>query len=214
MAAYVSPLLISHKGKKQIITALATHIIGIHPQTGKIEWKVNYLNEGQKSRRAQLNTNTPLFRNGRLFVTSGYDHGGIMLQLADNLKSAKVIHTIPDLDTHHGGSVLVGNTIYGSNWINNKKGNWVAIDWKTGKTQYEKKWGGKGSIIAADNMLYLYEELRGNLGLAYATPKGLEIVSSFKIKKGNNQHWCHPVISDGRLYLRRGKVLMVYNLKK
>ncbi len=216
--AYVSPLLIKYKGQRQIITAITKHIIGVNPDNGEIDWKVNYLKVFDSGffdsmMLHQINTNTPIFKDGRLFITSGYDHGGLLLDLADNLKSAKVFKLVPELDNHHGHVVLVNGYLYGSNWINNKKGNWVAVNFATGKKSYETKWGGKGSIISADGMLYIYEELRGNLGLAKANPKEFKIISSFKVKKGNNQHWCHPTISDGILYLRRGKTLMAFDIR-
>ena len=78
-----------------------------------------------------------------------------------------------DLDTHHGGFVLVDGTIYGSNWINNNQGNWVAVDWATGATKYDTAWGGgksKGSIVTADGMLYIYDERRGTVGLVKPNP--------------------------------------------
>ncbi len=211
-AAFVSPLLIKHNGKRQIISVISTYIFGTNPDTGKIMWKVNYKQIGSWGFRNVLNTNTPIYKDGRIFITSGYDHGGLMLKLNQDATKANIIREISDFDTHHGGTVLVDGYLYGSNWLNNQKGNWVSVNWKTGKKEYEIKWGGKGSIISAEGMLYVYEELRGTLGLLKATPKGFNIISSFKIRKGNSQHWCHPIISDGRLYIRRGKVIMAYDI--
>jgi len=99
------------------------------------------------------------------------------------------------------------------NWLNNGDGNWVCLDWDSGETMYEKKWYNKGSIISADGMLYCYEEKKGNLALVKATPDDFALVSSFRITQGKGQHWAHPVISDGKLYMRHGDVLMVYNIK-
>ena len=157
------------------------------------------------------NTNTPIFKDGYIFVTSGYDHGALMLKLNKDSSSATIMWKTDALDTHHGGVVLVDGYVYGSNWLNNSKGNWVCLDWKTGKTQYETFWKSKGSIIAADGMLYCYTE-NGYLGLVEATPKSFDLKSSFRITAGSRQHWCHPCISDGKLYLRRGEALMVYNI--
>jgi hypothetical protein len=78
---------------------------------------------------------------------------------------------------------------------------------------YEKKWITKGSIIAADGMLYCYDERKGNLALVNATPEKFDRVSSFKVPLGSGQHWAHPAISDGRLYVRHGEALMVYDIK-
>jgi len=88
------------------------------------------------------------------------------------------------------------------------------MDWKTGELKYEKKWECKGSIITADNMMYCYEEKKGNLALVEPTPEDFKIVSSFKIDKGKGPHWAHPVIRNGVLYVRHGDVLMAYDVKK
>jgi outer membrane protein assembly factor BamB len=121
----------------------------------------------------------------------------------------------PDFDTHHGGYVLLDKTIYGSNWINNNQGNWIAIDWTTGETKYNTAWEGKGkgSIIASDEMLYCYDERRGTLGLVNPTSDKFEVVSEFRITKGEGPYWTHPVIKNGILYIRHGSALMAFNIK-
>jgi len=118
------------------------------------------------------------------------------------------------LDCHHGQVVRVGQYIYGSNWINNQSGNWCCVDWTTGDTMYEKEWYTKGSIIAADNMLYCYEERRGNFALVEPSPDDFKIISSFRITEGMGPHWAQPVIHNGVLYIRHGNALMAYDIKK
>jgi hypothetical protein len=93
----------------------------------------------------------------------------------------------------------------------------VAVDWNTGKTLYENPWAGgksKGSIIAADNMLYCYDERRGTVGLVKPNPEKFDVVSEFKITKGDGPHWAHLVIHDGILYVRHGSALMAYKIKR
>ena len=85
-------------------------------------------------------------------------------------------------------------------------------DPKTGRVKYAGKLTGKGSGIYADGMLYCYGE-KGQLGLARVSPTGYDLVSAFKITKGEEQHWAHPAISDGRLYIRHGEVLMCFDIK-
>jgi hypothetical protein len=160
-----------------------------------------------------ITTNTPLHRDGRVFITSGYNHAGVMLRLAKDGKSAAVEWVAPVLDNHHGHVVLVGAHLYGSNWINNGKGNWVALDWLSGKAAYEAEWTTKGSIVAAEGLLYCYDERQGNLALVRATPGGFSVVSSFRITAGEGPHWAHPAISGGRLYVRHGDVLMAYDVR-
>jgi outer membrane protein assembly factor BamB len=211
-SAYVSPMLVQRDGRNLIAAVTGNYIIGVNPEDGSIEWQIKYTDIPQPKQK-DINAATPLYHDGHIFVTSGYDHTGLMLELSEDASNASVDWWNQDLDTHHGGVVLVDGYIYGSNWINNRNGNWVCLDWNSGKTMYEEEWNNKGSIISAEGMLYCYEEKGGNLALVEASPKGFNIVSSFKITQGKGPYWAHPVISDGLLYIRHGDVLMVYDIK-
>jgi len=213
---YASSLLIEHKGKKQIISFTGNKVIGVDAETGELLW--NYDDWGKEALEKgweKIAANTPLYKDGKIFICNGYNLNSFMLQLSDDGKAVSVLWKNEDLDTHIGGFVLVGNTIYGSNWLNNAKGNWVAIDWETGKTLYETTWEdkGKGSIITADNMLYCYDEKKGYVGLVPANPEKFEVVSQFEITKGEGPFWAHPVIDNGILYIRHGSALMAYAIK-
>ena len=221
---YASPILIEHNGKKQIIGVTGRNIIGVHPETGKIEWKYDEWGREYRKKtvpgaplRSEESTapNSPLYRNGKIFLSCGYDFGSVMLQLNDNATAVSTLWRNNDLDTHHGGMVLVDGTIYGTNWITNTQGNWVAVDWNSGVTKYDTQWGinGKGSIITSDNMLYCYDERRGTMALVKPNPEQFEVVSEFRITKGDGPHWAHPVIDKGILYIRHGSVLMAYRIK-
>jgi outer membrane protein assembly factor BamB len=136
-----------------------------------------------------------------------------MLNLTDGGKNAAVAWTDSVLDVHHGGGVLVNGYIYGSNWLSNTDGNWCCIDWNTGKKMYEEHWKCKGSIISAEGMLYIYDEKSGNVGLVKVNPAKFDLISSFKVTEGSGPYWSHQVIHHGKLYLRHGNALMVYNIK-
>jgi outer membrane protein assembly factor BamB len=98
--------------------------------------------------------------------------------------------------------------------LNNANGNWCCISWETGEKMWEEPWNCKGSIIAAEGMLYIYDEKRGNAGLVNATPEKFDPVSSFKIEQGDNgPFWAHPVIYNGILYIRHTNALMAYDIK-
>jgi hypothetical protein len=77
---------------------------------------------------------------------------------------------------------------------------------------YEEEWVTKGSIVSADGMLYCYEERSGNLALVKPNPDEFEVISTFKIEKGSGPHWAHPYIADGKLLVRHGDVLMVFDI--
>ncbi len=218
--AYTSPLLISYAGRKIIVNVSLNHIFGVDASNGTVLWKINHL-EALDSRKSvsvwpdapAIKCVTPLYYDGKIYVTGGYDHGSIMLSLNENGTGVSVVWTDTVLDVHHGGVVMIDDYIYGSNWLSNNDGNWVCLDWKTGKKMYEEHWKCKGSIISAEGMLYLYDERSGFVGLAKAIPGKLEVISSFKVKLGSGPYWAHPVINNGKLYIRHGKALMVYNIK-
>lgn len=216
VGAYVSPMLIEYKGKRQIIGSTAVHIFGVNPDTGAVEW--DFTGWGSPRNATgwdSIAPNTPLFKDGKIFFGHGYDINSYMLQLSDDLKSVKLLWKNESLDTHHGGYVEVNGVIYGSNWINNGQGNWVAVDWNTGAVLYEHNWEnkGKGSIISADGMLYCYNERTGAVALVRPARDKFDVVSQFKVQKGSGPHWAHPVIVGGVLYLRHGEALMAYKVK-
>ncbi|MDR0972578.1 MAG: PQQ-binding-like beta-propeller repeat protein [Prevotellaceae bacterium] len=227
--AYVSPILVTWNGKRQIIGSTGISVIGVNPETGHIEWSFRDWDKPSRPPRpgqpasnraaapeSKIAPNTPIFKDGRVFFSQGYDVGGYMLQLNEAMTAATLLWKTEDLDTHHGHQVLLNGILYGSNWINNNQGNWLAVDWNTGKTLYNTAWSGgkgKGSIIAADGMLYCYDERRGAVGLVKANPARFDIVSEFRITKGEGPYWAHPVIDNGVLYLRHGNFLGAYKIK-
>jgi outer membrane protein assembly factor BamB len=213
---YVSPILINYAGRKMIVNVSLGHVFGVDASNGDILWKVAHEQSSDPNlRRYELiKCTTPLYNDGMVYVTGGYDTGGMMVKIGDDGKSASVAWTDPVLDDHHGGVVLVNGYIYGSNWLNNANGNWCCIDWKTGNKMWEEHWNCKGSIISAEGMLYIYEEKNGNVGLLKVNPEKFNLVSSFQVTLGNaGPFWAHPVIYNGVLYLRHTNALMAYNIK-
>lgn len=212
--SYTSPLLIERKGKKIIVNLTENFIFGFQPEDGKILWKFDFGKYAGGKDRRNNQINTPLYKDGKLFVTSGYDHKSVMLNISEDLSSVSLAWVDSTLDVHHGGAVLLDGYIYGSNWLHSGMGNWVCLNWETGKVMYETEWENKGAIIAAEGMLYCYDEKRGNLALVKADPKEFKVISSFKIELGSGPHWGHPVIKDGILYVRHENALMAFDIKE
>lgn len=206
---YVSPILYGD----QLIQLTSTYLFCMDTNDGKIVWKHNIAGDASGKWRG-INCNTPLLKKDMLFVTAGYNQGGAMYKILPGNSGVKLLWQTADLDPHHGGVVELNGRIYGSNWINNGTGNWLCVDWNTGKTIYETQWDnlGKGSTITADGMVYIYEEKRGTLGLVKPGNQ-FEVVSQFQIDLGSKEHWSHPVISDGILYVRHGNALAAYDLR-
>ena len=189
------------------------YVFGVDVSGGEILWKIANL-KSVNFKWELIECVTPLYHNGMVYTTGGYDCGGILIKIGEDGKSADVVWTDKVLDVHHGGVVLVDGYIYGSNWVNNGDGNWCCIDWKSGEKKWEEHWNCKGSIISAEGLLYIYDEKKGNVGLVKATPEKFELVSSFQVTQGTSgPFWSHPVIHSGVLYIRHNNALMAYDIK-
>ncbi|KPK82561.1 MAG: hypothetical protein AMS27_14465 [Bacteroides sp. SM23_62_1] len=214
--AYVSPILVEYGGKKIIVGVLSNYIYGADAEDGTILWKYKYYDLETPLWHPfapVINCISPLYHDGHIYATSGYNHVGVMLQLNNDGSDVSFVWKDTTLDCHHGGVVLIDRYIYGANWIDNSFGHWCCIDWETGKTMYIREWETKGSMITAENKLYCYDERRGNVALVEATPEDFKIISSFRIRQGSGPHWAHPSIHDGKLFIRHGEVLMVYDIR-
>lgn len=212
--AYASPIIYEYKDLRFILAVTATHLVALDPENGAIAWKYQYYRkELWKDQPGLIWTNSPVVKDDEIFLSMGYDYPAIMLKM--NAAGTEVTEkwTNKVLDNHHHGVMVAGDYIYGSNWISNGKGKWVCLKWDTGELKYETDWINKGALVAADNLFYVYEEKTGMVGLIKPDPEKWDVISSFKVTNGTGPHWAHPFIQDGKLYLRHGDVLMVYNIK-
>lgn len=203
LSAYCTPLLVELPSRKLLVTMNAGHILGLDAKDGTLLWS------HPQSNRHEVHANTPVFYNGDLFCFSGYGQGGVKLTLSPDGSSVKQAWFNNTLDSRMGGMVVADGYLYGSG-DNNR--HWRCVDWKTGEEKYASTELGKGVVIMADGMLYCYSE-RGELGLVKATPAGFNITGKAKVELGSGQHWSHPVIHDGKLYLRHGNTLIAYKIK-
>ncbi len=211
--AYASPSLIERNNFKIILAQTANDLIGINALNGEIIWNFNLLPFHLGDSGKGANTNIPIYHNGEIFVTSGYDHPATMFSLSPDGRSVTLKWKNDTMDTHHGGFVLIDGNLYGTNWQSNAKGQWVSMNWNTGKINWVKDWFTKGSIVSADNLLYCYEEKGGNVALVQPDVNDFKIISTFKVEAGAGPYWAHPAIYNGLLFLRHGNVLMIYDIK-
>ena len=180
-------------------------IIGLDAGNGKMLWRQEWINT------YAVHANTPLYNDGYIYCSSGYGAGGVMLKLVADGSKVEQTWKDPMLDSRMGGMVLLNGKIYG---LGDKTKGLHSIDWKTGKELAVERFNGKfGSIISAEGLLYTYDE-SGEVMLVEPTATGYTKLSGFKVPFGTAQHWAHPVIVNGRLYIRHGNSLMVYSIKK
>lgn len=211
--SYASSVFINHNNEDLILAQTAENLIAVNPVNGEIIWHYDLIQFHGPDQGRGAQTNPVIYYNNEIFVTSGYDHPATMFSIASGNRMAELKWKNKDLNTHHGGVVLVDGYLYGSNWQHNSRGRWACVDWETGETQWEEEWFNKGSAIYADGMLYFYEEKSGNVALVEPSNEKLKIVSSFKVDAGAGPHWAHPAIYKGKLFIRHGDVLMIYNIK-
>ena len=211
---YVNPKLVEFAGKKMIINVMGKNIFAVDSRDGKILWKVDYAGINGAPESAYKNHSiTPIYRDGCILIANGYNWVALKLKLSADGNSVETVWENRNFDPQLGGIVLLGDNIYGNNHMSKPVDSWVCVDWNTGKTLWTAKWYSKGSLISADGMLYLYEEKSGHVALVKPDPAKLNIVSEFKITKGEGPFWAHPVISNGKLFIRHGDILMVYLIK-
>jgi len=203
LSAYCSPQYVSNQEVPQIVTITANHVIGVDVRTGKELWSV------EKTNRWSVHANTPVYSDGMLLCTSGYGGGSIMLRLTNGGRNVEKVWESTELDNRLGSMVKIGNYVYGSG---DSKRYWFCADWKTGEIKFKQNGYAMGNIIADEGMLYCYTD-RGNMLLAKATPEKFDVVSKFPITLGTAQHWAHPVLYKGLLFVRHGNSLMAYQVK-
>jgi len=202
LSAYCSPILVEQGPNRLIVTLVEKALAGIDASTGRVCWTLPH------DVSYDIQAVSPLFKDGMIFVTNGYRHGSFGFALSPDGTTAEQKWSEKSLDIQHGGAVLVDGKVHGAS----TKGQWICLDLATGKVAFTNKLVGKGSVIYADGMLYGYGE-NGRVGLIKIKPDGYELGSSFPVKKGSNEHWAHPAISDGRLYIRHGDTLLGYDIK-
>jgi outer membrane protein assembly factor BamB len=208
-SAYCSPVVIERNGKRLIATMVQKSIVLIDPENGKVLYRIPHIG------KHFISAVSPVYKDGLIYGTTGYGVGGQMYELSPDPNSYTQRWTDKNLDCHHGGLVFLDGNIHGSNHSGQggNKGSWICLELATGKVKYQAKLVGKGCVIWADGMLYCYGEDDGMVGLVKPTPAGYEMVSSFKVTKGTAEHWAHPAISNGVLYVRHGSALMAYKIK-
>ena len=205
-AAYASLTIAEIGGVRQYLQLTDQNVAGVAAKDGKLLWRA-----ARSGNTAVIPT--PIFHDNHVFVTSGYKVGCNLFKItADNgAFKAEEVYSSHDMENHHGGVVLVGEHLYGHS---DSKG-WVCMEFKTGKVVWAKSGVGKGSVSYADGLLYLRSESgKGTVGLVEATPTGYKEHGRFgQPDRSNKNSWPHPVIANGRLYLRDQDMLLCYDVK-
>jgi outer membrane protein assembly factor BamB len=202
-------VVISQVGKTKVyVNTTGSGAMGVRASDGKLLWSYPM--------KAVAVIPTSIVRDDLVFVVAGYGLGGALLRQIPDGDSVKIEEIYPlkkDLGNKHGGVVLVGNYLYADS---DDKGILYCADLLTGKIEWKERGSGKNStaVAAADGQIYLrYAD--GTMALVNANPKEHQEVSHFTVPhSGDNPSWAHPVIDNGRLYLREGDHILCYDIKQ
>lgn len=211
-AGYSSIVISNGAGVKQYVQLTNEGLIGVSAD-GKFLWGYN------KIANRVANIPTPIVDGDYIFTSTAYNTGAALLKLvpAENGVGVEEVYFVDakSFQNTHGGFVKVGDYIYGGH--NHNKGEPTCLDMRTGKVMWhaEQPGGGSAAVLYADgNLIFRYQD--DVVALIEANPQKYNLKSIFKIPKREGairEGWAYPVISDGRLYLRHGDVLFVYDVK-
>ena len=202
-AGYSSPMLLRTGSLQQVVFFTAERGLAVDPRDGRLLWSYD------RAANGTANIATPIVHGNRVFLSSDYGTGAALLDVraSGNLASASEVYFTRDMRNHHASSVLVGSHLYGfSSSI------LTAMVFDTGTVAWRNRSVGKGSLIYADERLYLYSE-NGIVGLADASADGYVERGRFTLSTGNASTWSHPVISNGLLILRDQDRVYAYDVR-
>ena len=205
-AQYSSPIVIEHNGQRQYVQLFMKTLAGVSADSGKVLWKTSF-----PGRTAVIPT--PIYSDGRIYVTAGYGVGCKQIELGK--EDPKVTFENDFMVNHHGGVILIDGHLYG----HSDKNGWVCQDFESGEIVWKDKGVGKGAVAYADGMLYCQSERDGTVALIEASTEGwnehgrVKLDPQTEIRSKHGKIWTHPVIVNGRLYLRDQDLFFSFDVK-
>lgn len=209
-AGYSSAVVAQVGDVRMYVQQYGRGLIGVDAATGKLRWSYNRVACGT------ANIMTPIVKDRLVFVSNAYQAGAACVRMVPESSAvrAEEVYFLPPrtFQNHHGGVVLVGDYVYGGHGQN--AGAPTCIELKTGKVMWQASAPGRGSaaVLYADGKLYFRYE-NGTMALIEASPAAYRLGSTFDQPSQAGPAWAHPVVLDGRLYLRHNDVLLCYNIR-
>ncbi len=203
--SFTSPLLITLPSRKLVVTLSRHYIFALDAKTGELLWSQkikNYKYDGE-------HCNTPVYAGGMIYYCAAEENGNgmVKLELSPDGKSVREVWRNQEAANGFGGFVVSIGHVF----LANAKKQLVALDIAQGKVVSTLR-PGSGSIIMSGDRLYSYNDNGDMKLIAFENNKFSEI-SRFKVSKGSKEHFSHPVIANGVLYIRHGNALMAYKIK-
>jgi outer membrane protein assembly factor BamB len=188
-AAYSSPIPFDQGGRRSVLMMALRSIVAVDPKTGRelwqYPWKTLY----------DVNAADPVIAGDRIFISSGYDHGCALLQVAAGRPSLRWQNK--NMRNHFSSSLVIGDSVYGFDESELK-----CLELQSGKVRWAERSLGKGSLMAADGKLIVLGET-GQLVVANASPDAFKPLARAQVIGG--KCWTAPVLANGKIYCRNSK---------
>jgi outer membrane protein assembly factor BamB len=212
-AGYASVVISQAGGIRQYVTLFGRCIAAVAADDGRFLWRYDRVANGT------ANIPTPIVFGDRVFCSTGYSTGSALLRLrrVNGGITVKEEYFLRGnvVQNHHGGMVRLGDYVYGGHGHN--AGLPFCLNLKTGKLAWRPERGpgeGSAAVVYADGNLYFRYE-SGVMALIEATPEGYHLRSHFQLPGyTGTPSWPHPVVANGRLYIRGNDTLLCYDVRK
>ncbi len=208
-AAYSSAIAIDVDGERQYVQLTAKALMGVAAADGKFLWRYD-----APANSNGINCSTPLFHDGQVFAASAYGAGGGAVKLTKDGSgefNAEEVYFTQSMQNHHGGMIVVDGCLYGANG-GNGGGMLVCLDFATGEILWRERPVPKGSIAMADGRLYYRTEDGAMLLIEPNRDRYVERGRFEQPDRSDSPAWSHPVIANGKLYVRDQDVLFSYDI--
>jgi outer membrane protein assembly factor BamB len=213
-ASYSSPILFGQGTDRQLVFLTAKGLTSLDPATGKLFWQFPLVDLLFES------STTPVKVGERIVASSiTYGSAGLSLETKESKPAYKEEWKSPSLTSYFSTPVAVGtDTLYlvtGQLPFPGKRPSATlhCVDMKTGKSLWKKEKVGTfhaALLRTGDNKLLMLQE-NGDLVLLDPSPKEYKELSRASVC---GETWAHPVLVDGKLYLRDKKEIICVQLGK
>jgi outer membrane protein assembly factor BamB len=212
-AGYGSVMVLQTAGGHEYVQFLAGGVVGVDAKTGKFLWRYD------KTKDFAATIPTPVVHGDSVFTSTSSNGSGLVRVKAgkDAVTAEEVYYNKTKLNGI-GTAVRVGDYLYATD----SKNQLVCMDFKTGEVKWSDPSVGSAALCYADGLLYVRGQGGNGFGsekpsfvaLVEATPTGYKERGRFEQPQhGNRPAWPHPVVANGRLYLRDQGVLFCYDVK-
>ena len=202
---YSSPILVELGGKRQLISCGAKYVFGVDAANGALLWKHPQV-------LGSAIGGSPVYYRGAVYISNGSRDVGKVFCLKITGPEPEMAWSCDLGNTYAGNVVCVDGTVLGSKKREKGKWGWQWLDAETGAIRYADNEMHSGSVLYADGRYYCLTD-HGVASLHKPVGKSLETVGRLEVVSGKKDVWAHPVICNGRLYIRFHDKLYCYDIR-